>query len=512
MEKVVLQYMVVRVAERANSRCAYIIGIIEKLTERICGMISDIQYCCLKEDYVLWQTQERLYLCEIKTGRPVAALSTGVTPLLLTLSGNRLLGDILEHWAKTQKIPLQELTEKVQHLLKSLAPFLMFSDNLISDATCPKLIIGDFPYHPVAVKSEKPLYVTFNITDRCSRNCIYCYMDSIYTKQMDNSHRFLSVERFADVLKECKDIGVQAIEVGGGDPLNHPQILEYVRLLSQSKIPNVLISTKKYVQEELALRFKEAGLREIQISLDSADKEIADILMGERGAYEEVVKTIHNFRKAGIDVKVNAVLTSLNCTNFSNLIQLLESMGVSTLSANYYGASCGRHVESLFPKVEQLQELKKQVDGITPSLKTLHLRMPDFQETFYENKWSSDRQIRSYYRSYCGAMKTRILVNPDGTVGYCAYITQDLSRKNGLIFGNLHTQSLMEIWQSPSVEDILTPNVQKFRGTLCADCRDFEKCYPKRCFLRSILQYDTPFEKDPDCRYWNDMHCKVIRD
>jgi len=80
------------------------------------------------------------------------------------------------------------------------------------------------------------------------------------------------------------------------------------------------------------------------------------------------------------------------------------------------------------------------------------------------------------------------------------------------IVGDLMTQSIMEIWNGEPLKKLLYPDREKYLGTLCYNCTDFTRCNEVygRCFLRSLIAYNTPYAPDPLCRRISNYSIRMV--
>lgn len=139
-------------------------------------------------------------------------------------------------------------------------------------------------------------YLRISLTDRCNLRCIYCMPQGGIVHKAASD--ILSFEEITRVAKACAAIGVSKIKISGGEPLVRnccSRLLESLKSLPGIK--DVSLTTngvllKKYIKE-----LKSAGLKRINISLDTLDAqkfrritgaaELADVLSGIDAAIEK---------------------------------------------------------------------------------------------------------------------------------------------------------------------------------------------------------------------------------
>ena len=77
---------------------------------------------------------------------------------------------------------------------------------------------------------RSPLLLVIEITDRCNLNCKYCYDRFGYNKRENCD---ISLEDFSLIVEEAKDIGIFDINLSGGEPFIHKDILKFIEMVSR---------------------------------------------------------------------------------------------------------------------------------------------------------------------------------------------------------------------------------------------------------------------------------------
>lgn len=150
-------------------------------------------------------------------------------------------------------------------------------------------------------------YLRVSVTDRCNLRCIYCMPDGI--KKLLPHKEILSYEEILRVVKIATEIGINKVRITGGEPLIRKNIVDFLERLSNiEKIKDIGITTngvflKKYVKD-----LKSAGLKRLNISLDSLKKDKFKVITGV-DALEKVLEGIEEAEKLGFEpIKINVVV------------------------------------------------------------------------------------------------------------------------------------------------------------------------------------------------------------
>jgi cyclic pyranopterin phosphate synthase len=116
--------------------------------------------------------------------------------------------------------------------------------------------------------NRKVTYLRVSVTDRCNLRCIYC-MPVKDLKLLDHAD-ILSYEEIVKLIDLATDLGVKKVRLTGGEPLLRRGFVRLVE--SVCRIPgleDVSITTNGVLLKKMAAPLFEAGLRRINVSLDT---------------------------------------------------------------------------------------------------------------------------------------------------------------------------------------------------------------------------------------------------
>ena len=146
-----------------------------------------------------------------------------------------------------------------------------------------------------------------SLTDRCSLRCTYC-MPHDFNKWLPNE-TLLTTDELIEVLEIATNLGINEVRLTGGEPLLRPDLVEIVsRINKLDNPPELSMTTNGVALAKVAKDLAKAGLRRINISLDTLDWERFKRLTF-RDRYEDVIEGINAARSAGLSpIKINTVL------------------------------------------------------------------------------------------------------------------------------------------------------------------------------------------------------------
>jgi cyclic pyranopterin phosphate synthase len=145
------------------------------------------------------------------------------------------------------------------------------------------------------------------VTDVCPLRCAYCTPENGISRVSRNGVlSYEQIRAFAAVLVER--FGLRHVRITGGEPLVRPEIEKLVSMLAALGVSNLALTTNGQQLAGKAEALKAAGLRRVNISLDSLDPgTFAEITGG--GILARTIEGIDDARRAGLDpIKLNAVV------------------------------------------------------------------------------------------------------------------------------------------------------------------------------------------------------------
>lgn len=150
-------------------------------------------------------------------------------------------------------------------------------------------------------------YLRISITDRCNLRCVYCMPpEGIPLKPVEE---ILTYGEFLRCVQVAVSLGVHKVRVTGGEPLIRRGVVEFVRrLASVPGISDLCMTTNGIGLAEVAGPLRQAGLRRVNISLDTIRRDrYAEITR--RDLLSDVFNGIDAAVSAGLEpVKINVVL------------------------------------------------------------------------------------------------------------------------------------------------------------------------------------------------------------
>jgi GTP 3',8-cyclase len=155
-------------------------------------------------------------------------------------------------------------------------------------------------------------YLRISLIDRCNFRCQYCMpegteLDYIVKQQLLTDSELLTLIESVFI-----PVGFTRFRLTGGEPLLRPRVVELVgAIASLPQTQDLSMTTNGFLLAPMAQSLYDAGLRRINISLDSLEPDTFDQIIGNRGRsrWQDVWDGIQSAYRVGFDpLKLNVVV------------------------------------------------------------------------------------------------------------------------------------------------------------------------------------------------------------
>lgn len=163
-------------------------------------------------------------------------------------------------------------------------------------------------------------YLRISVTQRCNFRCLYCMPKIPFDYQPKEN--LLNFEELFLFVKAAIDEGIEKIRITGGEPLLRKDLSIFIKMISDYKRDiDLAITTNGFLLKDFAKDLKNAGLKRLNISLDTLDHKKAKTL-AQKDILDSVLSGIDEALNLDLKVKLNTV--ALKNLNDDELISLLE--------------------------------------------------------------------------------------------------------------------------------------------------------------------------------------------
>jgi cyclic pyranopterin phosphate synthase len=156
---------------------------------------------------------------------------------------------------------------------------------------------------------QRPInYLRISVTDRCNLRCIYC-MPPDGVALISHSD-VLSYEEIYTVAKAAAELGIDRLRITGGEPLVRLGLPGLIKMLAGIEgIKDIALTTNGILLADYAAELKAAGLKRVNISLDTLKADRFKLITRGQSELKQVLEGIAAAKRVGLEpVKLNMVV------------------------------------------------------------------------------------------------------------------------------------------------------------------------------------------------------------
>ena len=204
-------------------------------------------------------------------------------------------------------------------------------------------------------------YLRISVTDRCNFRCTYCMPERM---QFLAKKDILTFEEMTSLCVKFINRGIRKIRITGGEPLVRKGIMGFIKGLSlylgDGQLEEITMTTNGSLLEETSNQLFENGIKRINVSLDSMNKE-RFFKITRRDNLDQVLKGIYAAKNAGIKIKINTV--ALKDENIDEIPEIIkwahsENFDISLIET----MPMGEIEEDRFNQYFSLTDMRKILD------------------------------------------------------------------------------------------------------------------------------------------------------
>ncbi|MCL1067747.1 GTP 3',8-cyclase MoaA [Shewanella olleyana] len=269
-------------------------------------------------------------------------------------------------------------------------------------------------------------YLRMSVTDVCNFKCTYCLPDGY---RPDGKPKFLALKEIENLVAAFGEVGTQKIRITGGEPTLRKDFTDIIRVVADNdNINTVATTTNGYRLEKHAKEWYDAGLRRINVSVDSLDPKMFYQITGEN-KFDQVMRGIDAALEAGFErIKINAVLLKgLNDKDLPRFLHWIKSTPIDLrfielmetgLGHDYFKAHhlAGLDIKLKLESEGWLYDLPSVDDG--PAQNFSH---PDYQGRI--------GLIMPYAKNFCASCN-RLRVSAKGKLHLCLFTENGLDLRD----------------------------------------------------------------------------------
>lgn len=339
-------------------------------------------------------------------------------------------------------------------LAQDLESFGQNFTSLLNDDACPVCDLDLEVTTPFSARLTAPYRMDLALTYRCNNACAHCYNDR------PRNYPELSTQEWFKILDRLWEIGIPHIVFTGGEPTLREDFPELIRHAEKNgQITGLNTNGRKLKDTEYVQQLVDAGLDHVQITFESSDPKVHDLMVCHPGAWPETLAGIKNALASKLYVMTNTTMLTTNVSTIPSTLEFLADMGMPTVGLNaliYSGR--GKNVGTGLSEA-QLYPLLESAKSITSKY---NQRLIWYTPTQYCNFDPVQMELGV---KGCTAALYNMCIEPDGSVLPCqSYYTP---------VGNILKHKWTDIWDH---ELCMTLRDRKRVPAKCNDCLLLTDC------------------------------------
>jgi GTP 3',8-cyclase len=273
-------------------------------------------------------------------------------------------------------------------------------------------------------------YLRLSVTERCNFRCTYCMPEKPFS-WVPNEELLTFPELFLFV-KAAIDEGVTKIRITGGEPTLRDDLDSFFKMIfDYAPSVDIALTTNGFLMANYAERYAKAGLKRINISLDSVNAETAKKIAGGKDVLANVLSGIDASVLAGMRVKLNCVpLKGLNDHELVDIFEFARSKKIMIRFIEYmensHGAATGLRSDAI-----------KEILGAKYSFTEVQKDHSSPAKIYKLEDGYMFGIIEPHSDDFCSSCN-RLRLTAEGQLIPCLYFDEAVSVKDALKKGDIH--------------------------------------------------------------------------
>ncbi len=264
-------------------------------------------------------------------------------------------------------------------------------------------------------------YLRISLTERCNFRCQYCMPEKPFS--WVPKENLLTFEELFLFVKVAIDGGVNKIRLTGGEPLLRENLDGFIKMICDYK-PDIdlAITTNAFLLPSVAQQLKDAGLKRLNISLDSLKDDVAHKIAG-KDVLPQVLKGIDKALEVGLGVKINMV--PLKGINDNEILDVMEYCRERNIKVRFIEYMENRHATQSLKGMHGREILEKVKERYTIHALGREGASPSFNYTIEETGYEFGL-IDPHKHDFCENCN-RIRLTAEGNLIPCLYFDEAMS-------------------------------------------------------------------------------------
>lgn len=303
-------------------------------------------------------------------------------------------------------------------------------------------------------KKSGPELLDISITNYCERNCSFCYRNS------SKAGKHMSISLYRDIIQEARKSKVFQVALGGGNPNQHPNFVDFLRIARENNIIPSYTTNGDGMTSKI---------------LDATKEYCGALAVSWYEPYTKAISLIEECYSRGIKVNIHFVLDADNISKARDLLTLKIIDKVNAIIFLNY-KPVGQEKRSILKSTKNLSLFLNDLTSFSrcqigfDSCMISHLTM------------IKDRLVLESV-DYCEASRYSAFISEQGMVYPCSFMCGQ--KLDGV---SILSASLLDIWQN----SLIFNHVRRLlfsKSYKCIDCEHYDFCHGGcPCFSISCIE------------------------
>jgi cyclic pyranopterin phosphate synthase len=281
---------------------------------------------------------------------------------------------------------------------------------------------------------QRPInYLRISVTDRCNLRCIYC-MPSDGVCLLPHQD-ILTYEEINTIVEAAAELGINKVRLTGGEPLLRSGLPNLIQMLAQvDGIDDISLTTNGTLLSRYAAELKSAGLRRVNVSLDTLKRDKFEFITRDSNNLDNVLEGIELAKSVGLNpVKLNMVVMS--GVNYDELLDFATKTineGWHVRFIEFMPLTSQGTITSQFLSVSDMRKRLEQLGKLEPCLPRVgngparYFRFPQAKGTI-----GFITPVSEHFCFHCN----RLRLTADGKLRLCLLAEDEIDLKQPLRSG-----------------------------------------------------------------------------
>lgn len=305
---------------------------------------------------------------------------------------------------------------------------------------------GDEPFW----REDGPELLDISITDYCERECDFCY------RQAGRQGIFMELSLYEEILRQAEETGVQQIALGGGNPNQHPDFIQFLKMGREHHITTSYTTNGQGMTEGIYRATKLYG---------------GAMAVSWYSPYCDAIKVIEQCGKCGIPVNIHFMLHK---EAVSEAMALLRS---ESIPWHYVSAIIFLNYKPVGQRRYECLKDNEELSIFLENAITFRKCKIGFDSCMISWLMAYKKQIAEESIDFCEAGRFSAFISEKGKMYPCSFMCGDEYGGD-----DIKEKGLLNIWKYGSVfcdirERLSHPVRRKKQIYQCARCSDYSLCH-----------------------------------